>query len=355
MRVLNNKYMRVFLVVVLMLSFSISSVFAATTVSVPYAEPSTGTTQGYVSTYRDNGYTDTFYWSVTPISGSGTTSSTVSVTVDSGALTFVMGGTSGVTYRATLVQLNTNTAVRVIYTGSFTSTEVVSHTYSGSTIKSFCARGNIGNLINNIGTGATLNISFGSDSTLVTLANELNSIAETLELISSRVYNIQDIMISQEGYSYLYLIDLELDRVTNRLENIYSGVDNVESYLSQLKSSLDTIKDYMVDDQTTVVYSRLILDILRDFNSTELDESTEPLPDDNIIDFDSSSSDLRNESDVSSSLDDVFNDADIGSFSNGFSVVWSLVERIFNTNPVLFLVVTLVLSLGLIQLIFNRR
>lgn len=355
MRVLKSRFMRVFLIVVLMLSFSVITTFAATTVSVPYAEPSTGTTQGYIVTKRNNGYIDTFYWSVTPISGSSNASSTVSVTIDSSALTFVIGGTSGVTYRASIVQLNTSTAVRVIYTGSFDSTEVISHTYSNSIITEFSARGNIGNLINNIGVSSTLNVTFGTDSSLVTIAEQLNSINATLELINSRIYNINDIMTSPDGYSYLYLIDLELDRVTNRLETIYSGIDNVESYLNNLNNTLNTIKGYLVDDETNTVYAKLILDILRDFRDTTLDESTDPLPDSSIKDYESDSSDLKNNTDVSTSLDDVFNDTDIGPFSNGFSVVWNLVERIYNTNPIFFTILTLVLSLGLIQLILNRR
>lgn len=393
---------------VFILSFTVTS-FAGTTVSVPYAEPSTSDTQGYISLIRANGYVDTFYWSVSPIS-EGFSNSTVSVTIDSNNITFTMGGTSNVNYRGSLIHLNTSSNISVRYSGGFTSAHTIAYTPGSSYYVAFRTGGNLGTVTNNIGSTAHLNITFGADNNNNDIMSVIDDILFSLESIDTDITRLLAYIIDEDtGIGYFSLIEDRLKLMHQVLINQANDIDTIESrinaiidylvedssgtgypllideklkfiyerlgYTNQgidtINTNLSRILAYLVDSKSgygypTLMYERLgyinqnlndIEAILEDFAATELDESTDPLPNESLNDYESDNSALRDDADVSSELDSLIGNGGsfLKPFSGTFTVIWQLVDRILSTHSIFMSLATMVLTIGVVNLILNRR
>lgn len=324
MRLLNNRFVRIFLVVVLVLSFSLSFAFAdVNSLYVPWSEPAVGDNQGWITVWcADNSYY-TYYWSQTNYTNGYPCS--VSLDITTNYINFTFASNGGFRYSMSYLSSAGNNSI--YWSGVVTSADgaiVKSIDFSGKTIFAVSYSGNIGTVSSTVRTGA--NVNFGTGY----LFNQFTGILNSTML---------DILAELQGQG------LSIDSINSYARTISSNLSKAYTELLDIGKSLDRIDV----DATTII------NILREWAATTLDESTNPLPNQGLNDFESSQGSLRNDSDVSSSLDTVFNDVDFGSFNNGFSAVWSLVDGVLGSHPIFFTLVILVLSLGLLNLIFNRR
>lgn len=323
MRVLKSKFVRVFLFVVLVLSFSFTSVFAAS--SFVIAEPAASPTQGYCVIETSNGSQYCYFWNTSLYgASSGDNDNNDCVVVDirttANTVTFTfrpMGSYLYYDYNLSYVY-GDGSALVVLSSSQSAGSYSVSDSFSSGTIEKIYFTGNVGSV----------------------------STHKTLKAASC---NFGD---NFEYYSQLQAILAELDSNTYYVNLAVNELDAIYRLLNTFPEQFSDIIDLLtsVDTDTSTIIS-----ILNQWANTSLDESTSPLPNQGLNDFESSQGSLRNDSDVSSSLDNVFNDVDFGGFSNGFTAVWGLVDGVLNSHPIFFTLVILVLSLGLLNLIFNRR
>lgn len=334
---MNKSILRISFCLVLLLSLSLTSVFAAS-VNVPYAEPPAGPTDGYIAIEFSGGTTVTTWWHAqASISASTNVVPIVTVTDTGSAIKFTIDGYP--TSSAYIVDYNISrrTQSYVWLMGSGQTSGPISYSYSYSSLGSpvnITYGGLVTNLVGFDSRVGSLNLLFDSTQNIY---NDVDNIYNTLTALKGIVSEFQDDTYTQ-------------------LKNALTELGNIKLEVEKLNSTNKQWLEYIFNRlELTNVRLTNIRDILLEFQQTTLDESTEPLPNQGLVDFESSQGSLRDDSNVSADLDDVFNDADFGSFSNGFNVIWSLVDSILNTHPIFFSLVILVLTLGLLNLVFNRR
>lgn len=334
---MNKSIIRILLCLVLLLSLSLTSVFAAS-VNVPYAEPPAGPTDGYIAIEFSGGTTVTTWWHAqASISASTNVVPIVTVTDTGSKIQIDINGNPISAAYNIDYSVSRRTQSYVWLMGSGMTSTTASHSYSYAslgTVKNITYGGLISNLVGFDSRVGSLNLLFDSTQNIY---NDVDDIYNTLTALKGIVSEFQDDTRSQ-------------------LEDALAELGNIKLEIEKLNSTNKQWLEYIFNRlELTNVRLTNIRDILLEFQQTTLDESTEPLPNQGFVDFESSQGSLRDESNVSNNLDTVFNDADFGSFSNGFNVIWSLVDSVLNTNPIFFSLVILVLTLGLLNLIFNRR
>lgn len=325
MRVLKSKFVRVFLSVVLILSFCFSSAFGASVdYTFAFPEPPSSETQGYLVLETTNGAF--CYWWNTNLYGlaSGDNDNNDAVVMDinisRNSVSFTMtplGSYAYYGFNISYAYEKKGNAVTILRQGDSAGTYTVTDSFSSEIIGATWY-GNVRN-VSRYTSLEPAYVTFGGDGSIIA---GLNSLLGSLGNIDSR-----------------------LSLTNSWLGSIYTLF---KTYPDDINSIISTLRNIDTDTST-------IISILNQWASTSLDESTSPLPNQGLTDFESSQGSLRNDSDVSSSLDNVFNDVDFGGFSNGFTAVWGLVDGVLNSHPIFFTLVILVLSLGLLNLIFNRR
>lgn len=291
MRVLKSKYLRVFFILLFVLSFSISSAFGAT---MTYTLP-----YAEPPTSDNQGY--------------------ISVYVENyGVYTY---------YWSVKPYVNDN--------NSGSGTVALNISQSGSIAFTFTA--------------------LGSSSVYYTLT-ELG--ANDITLLTSSATSSNSTYTKNFSGRIMYVIyngNISNVRMTDTIGRLDISWGYYSGFYNKLNSIFDLLGD--INGNIVLTYDLVndIYDFFKQWNDATLDESTDPLPNQGLNNFESSQGSLRNDSDVSSSLDNVFTSVDFGSFSNGFSAIWDLVDGVLYSHPIFFTLVILVLSLGLLNLIFNRR
>ena len=363
MRVLNNKFVRVSLIVCLILSMTLTSAFAAS-YSVPYAEPPTTDNAGYVSLAFSSGNVITYWWNcqagttdtkqVSPVVNVNLTDTTINFTFT------CVPNTADYVYNYNLSR-RTGTLVWLMSSGASNLSNTTYHDFSSlGTVSAITYGGNIGSLSGFSSLGSA-SIQFETSSISGDFYSKIDAIYTLLLNFNNNNYdNLQDIIAALGKLDKLDHISNQLVNFNNNnydnLRDIVDAVNDLNANVTELTINNQKWLGYIFDRlELTNVRLTSILAILNEFKATTLEESTAPLPSQGLVDFESSQGSLRNDSDVSNNLDSVFNDVDFGSFSNGFNVIWSLVDSVLNTHPIFFSLVILVLTLGLLNLIFNRR
>lgn len=327
-----TRILRVFLLS-LVLCFTVSSfVFAASSsvsVVVPYCEPSTGTTTGYLTVYTDEGRTYTYTWSFY--------GATDSIAFTQGGLTLgVVDGGDKLLIR--LVEMDaTNTVygtlvcyggggVDIIKSGLVSVAEGYTVNPTGN-ITHYYLSGYVGSVSTDFDNFGRLDITWGNDSELY---SKVDTIVSRLGTISSRISLTND----------------KLDLLYTLASNNYEDFKSIfESYMFQLtKDSGDTV-------------NRLssIVKLLEEWADSQLNESTNSLPSDDISNLENSQGSIRDESNVSDDIGTITNSFDFSDYGQAFDVVWTLCVSILLTNTTLYSLLFLVLSLGVVNLILSRR
>ena len=321
-----KKFLLIFLIFLCSFSFAFAG-DGSVSVNVPYSEPATGPTTGYITVYADSGKTYTYTWSFY-----GATKSTA---FTQGGLTIgVVDGGDKLLIR--MVEMNAENTVYgtliryggggvdILHSGVIDVTKSFTVNPTGNVTHYFTS-GFIGSLSTDFDKFGRLDIQWGNTD----YSSQLSSIL-------SRLNNIRDnTNLTYEKIDLLYdLIEINYNEFISLFESF-----TIDS-LSEFRGFSNTLSE--------------IRRILNNWSDTTL-ENDDDLPSEDISNSIDKENEIVSGTDKSDSFDDVINSVDFGEFSGGFQLFWTLVDRLFATNPIFVILTVMCLSLGLISFIFNRR
>lgn len=369
------------------------------------AEPSTSDTQGYlVVTNPDFSIKNVFYWSITPYKASETLNNvaipSMSIVLNDDSITFTALHTGSA--RVTLTRVNNSSTQVICMSEQFTTS--ASYTYTGmNNIEYYCYSGNVGVVDDNLtssnnyltvtwGTATSYQEEFDElinelveiDVALLNLYTRLGTLNGYVDGIESQLHGIGSTVTDMNGnivdvkdaiddvYARLGVINTNLitllnytDGIEGKLDDVNGNLEHMQTQLKAINTNLITMLNYCDEIEpllkainnniitlltyTDTLESKLLTIINQLNNLTDMlgKESTDALDDSDITDLGD------DEDKVLDDDADLIDDLKLN-FGNAFDVVWDLISQAWQSNPKVFTVVIMCLTIGVLKLILNR-
>lgn len=370
---MRNKVIILSLSLIMVLCSSFSVFGASSVVNFDWAEPAVSSEQGYLCVKTASGSFYCFIWAINPKTGDNATdapcTSSMNLIIGPSSITFTPITTGGVSasYHITSASLSGNLNVRA--SGNFDGS---GNSYVWDVEPSeVCYYGNVGIVDNNIGTSNKwLRVNWGSDDTLSDVSDMLSEVINELVDIDTRLLNISNYVNGLEDSvdstnvalrdindtlsdikSYIDTVETKLNTINGNIVDVENQLIDANNHLSGVVSILGEMWDLLINVDVNVEYVVDNLEFIKMQLSILMErvgeESTEPLPDDDLTDLEDAEDGVI--TDESDRLDDLSL-----SFGKAFDFVWQLISRAWQSNTKVFTVVIMCLTIGVLKLILNR-
>lgn len=321
-------------------SFSITSLAAdAGTFYVNYNEPDTGESSGYISLLVDNGYggyfVNTYFWDMTATVAGYESKAYAYITLSERQMTFTVAGDQNSNV-AGYYHLAAFGADGRINESKYSSSESFTEYFPDfMEIVGYVYKGNVGYLDYEQSNRAdTFEIVFLGGVDGLTIQSLLQTVAGNLQTIYGGLG------------SWIPSMQKSLDRIENHLYNFYkdgtSILNTIDAQIYQLRLFMSNMETKLVSRFDTVIEK------LDNFFNMEGQESTEPLPNEEI------GSVIESEGELVQDTTDAENSLNFSIDSNSNSVVWNIMERVLNANEKVFGAFIGIMTLGVVTLLLNR-
>lgn len=321
-------------------SFSITSFAAdAGTFYLSYNEPDTGESSGYISLLIKNDYggyfVNTYFWDMTSTVSGYESKVFAYINLSAHEFNFTVGGaqSSNVTGYYHLGCFGVDGRINE---SKYSSSESFTESFPDFLeIVGYVYKGNVGYL--------DYAQSNRDDTFEVVFLGGVDGL--TIQgLLQETVSNLQG-MYGGLGV-WIPGIQLSLDRIENHVWNLYKQVPDI---LNTIDAQIYQLRLFMTNMETNLVSKfDTVIEKLDNFLNLEGQESTEPLPDEEVNDV------IESEGELVQDTTDAENNLSFSVDSNSNSVVWNIMERILNANEKVFGAFIGIMTLGVVTLLLNR-
>lgn len=322
-------------------SFSFVSRAAGDVYYLEYAEPATSEGQGYlVILMQDNVtsqlYVMTLFWSTYAVKSGYLAPSEMIITLTDNTVNFNIQqyDASGVWYTVSAVTEYDNYRTYAHSNSGAYTFDLSTWNYS---IRGWKVKGN--GYVQGLYNSVDFAVFFSEDGEAILLQEIIELLSRNNSTNSSILTAVQSILNSVDGVegqlssvvSYLKSIDDDLSDIETELKNIYDKADALLKEQEETNSWLEKI------------YNKIVEAL-----GLEGEESTEPLPDEEI------GSVIESEDALIQDTTDAEASMDFSVDSNSNNVVWNIIERVLNSHSAVFGSFIGIMTLGIVTLLLNR-
>lgn len=371
---------------------------AAESYNIPFSQPQVADGSGYMEVlFESSGgsrYVRLFQWQTTPSTQMiGTEKILTNVTVNSNGLVNIEFDYPESTFYAVVSIYDgrwSDSGYFEIWQDVSVGSEIAFNLDYDDNIISFNIYGNYTNLTSNLVSGylPKFTVTYGDDTSLSDVSSSLTEINNTLvQIHNDNLATLDEISAIQDGLTrYLELLHQDFgviedslteanvwldfisdqlndfsDRIHNDLSNILTGINQVNAKLEEVKTKLDSISNYlrlqwMLMDKYYAQYKTHLANI--QYYISQIKDALLDGPDSNLTSPDTSNMDGYIDTENSlldNSNVDVSDVVQVEVNQNALSFIWSLVQKIFDSNGKVFGMVLTVLSLGLVAMVLGRK
>lgn len=322
-------------------SFSFESNAAGDIYYLDYAEPATSEAQGYVAVAIQNDSTSeisifTFFWNSYAVDGGLESPAEMLLTFTKTTVNFNVQqyGATGVWYTVGAV---TTVGNYRIYAHSSSSDYTYNFGAEGFTIVGWKLKGN--GSASGFWNSYDFSVFFSDDGEAILLQEIINLLISSNSIDRSILSTVTSILNSVDG------VESQLSSVVSYLSSVSSKLTTIQTQLNSLITRADELLAAQQESNSWLekIYNKIVEAL-----GMEGEESTEPLPDEDI------SSTLEAEDSLTQDTTEAEGNLSFSIDSNSNSVVWNIIERVLNANSKVFGAFIGIMTLGIVTLLLNR-